>query len=329
MQDLFSNWTGRDDHEDGGLQWHHIIQDIEEDNSGKDRDKIALLGFCSDEGVRRNKGRVGAARGPEAIRRACANLPNHFPEGTLLFEAGDIHPEGKPLINAQEKLGERVAELLRDGYFPIVFGGGHEVAWGTYSGVVKVTPPAKAIGIINVDAHFDIRKPVDGPTSGTGFYQIAQERRAAGQDFHYLCLGIQPHANTQALFRRADEWNVEYFPAYVLEAHRLDPIFETVEAFLEKVDSIYLSIDMDAFDATYAPGVSAPNTLGLDPRHILPLLQEILYSQKVAAMDIAEVNPEYDIDGRTAKLAAALTFELLRAKIGDGEFLPKGPAPKR
>lgn len=320
MKDLFSNWTGRVDAEEGvgARRWHEIVQRVEDDvvSPNAAYAKIAFLGFCSDEGVRRNKGRAGAAMAPQAIRRACANLPDHFPKGTRLFEAGDIHPEGEPLEKAQEKLSNRVAKLFDDGYFPLVLGGGHEVAWGTFSGLRRALSDNQRLGIINIDAHFDIRQPVEGATSGTGFYQMAESSRQANRSFHYCCLGIQPYANTRTLFERADEWKVRYHTAAELTVADLYAVYQSLDEFMEGCDSLYLSLDMDAFDAAYAPGVSAPNAMGLVPHHCLPALRRIMRSGKVAAMDIAEVNPSFDIDGRTSKLAAVLIFELLGARFG-------------
>lgn len=320
MQDLFSNWTGREDAGEGdqGLRWHQIIRPIDEDHSEAvpDRFRIAILGFCSDEGVRRNKGRTGAAEAPAAIRRACAPLPDHFPGGTLLFEAGDVHPEGKPLEKAQEELSMRVKKLLDGNYFPLLFGGGHEIAWGVYGGLRDATPAGQSIGVINIDAHFDLRQPVHGATSGTSFYEIAEDCRRSGRGFHYLCLGIQRFSNTKALFERAGSLKVAYHLAEDLRRDNLPSLYREIDHFISERDVLYLTIDMDAFDATQAPGVSAPNALGLDPRIVVPLIRHIAKSGKVAVADIAEVNPRFDQDGRTAKLAAALAFELLGSLQG-------------
>lgn len=315
MQDLFSNWSGREDTGDGdqGLRWHQIIRPIDEDHSAEsaDRSKIAILGFCSDEGVRRNKGRTGAAEAPSVIRRACASLPDHFPAGTLLFEAGDIHPEGKPLEKAQEELSKKVENLLKGGYFPLLFGGGHEISWGTYGGLRDASPDDHSIGIINIDAHFDLREPVKGATSGTGFYQIAEDCRDRDRDFHYLCLGIQPFSNTKALFEEAESREVNFYEASGVHRNNLPALLREIDQFISQRDAVYLSIDMDAFDAAHAPGVSAPNVLGLDPRIVLPILRRIAGSEKLKVADIAEMNPRFDQDGRTARLAAALAFEVL------------------
>jgi formiminoglutamase len=92
-----------------------------------------IVGFGSDEGVRRNQGRIGAAPAPKELWRALAGLPaKALP---ALHDAGDVVCDDGDLDAAQDALGHVVAEILACGGRPLVFGGGHEVAWGTYSGL--------------------------------------------------------------------------------------------------------------------------------------------------------------------------------------------------
>ena len=124
------------------------------------------VGFPSDEGVRRNQGRIGAAGGPEALRRALGSLTD---PGVPLRDAGDV-PVGEDLEAGQKRLGAVVAAVLATGDLPIVLGGGHEVAYGSYLGWSSMAG-AEHWGVVNLDAHFDLR---DEPcsTSGTPFRQI-------------------------------------------------------------------------------------------------------------------------------------------------------------
>lgn len=69
---------------------------------------------------------------------------------------------------------------------------------------------------------------------------------------------------------------------------------------------MYLTIDLDGFSSAYAPGVSAPSPDGFDPVFIYKVLDFVLKSKKVISCDIAELNPDFDIDENTAFLAARL-----------------------
>ena len=79
-----------------------------------------------------------------------------------------------------------------------------------------------------------------------------------------------------------------------------------LHAFIERNDALYLTIDLDGFSSAYAPGVSAPSALGFSPAFAFKILNYLMQTQKVVAVDIAELNPRYDRDQCTAKLAAQI-----------------------
>ncbi|SEM15806.1 formiminoglutamase [Chitinophaga rupis] len=309
-------WTGRIDGTDPEvLRWHQRIQPVhllQLPSLKPGQQGIALLGFACDEGVRRNKGRAGAAQGAVALRKACANLPVHFNEQLLLLDAGDIVCADQNLEAAQGALSDAVQQLHAAGYTPILLGGGHEITYGHARGIYQSFPEQKT-GLINFDAHFDLRIPgEEGPSSGTGFWQLAQDCRLQEKPFHYLALGIQTHSNTQQLFRIARELGVQIIPAAVFHMQDLTSLQTTIAQFLQQVDKIYLTIDLDVFAAPFAPGVSATAYNGILPGGVfMECYRLILQSGKLAGLDIAELNPALDIDNRTAKLGAGLVFEAI------------------
>lgn len=311
-------WSGRTDAEDGpdGRRWHEVVRTIDLMGDAlpvleRGTKGCVLLGFACDEGVRRNKGRAGASGGPDAIRSALSGLPDHFAPGASLWDCGDITCEDGDPEGAREELSRLVTTVLDHGYFPLILGGGHEVAWGTFRGIVNSEKAFGTTGIINLDAHFDLRKlPEDGASSGTPFYQMALWHGAHDRAFNYFVAGIQKMSNTRALFTRAAELGAQYITA---EEIRNNPgaAIERLGHFIDRVDHLYLTVCLDVFNAAFAPGVSAPNPLGIQYQDVLRLLHLVRASEKMIAADIAEMNPLYDIDGRTARLSAALAFELL------------------
>lgn len=302
-----AQWTGRvDGSQASDLRWHQTMECIDvRDYSQSLAGQYVLLGFACDEGVRRNLGRVGASRGPTSICQALANLPVHHED--RLFDAGLIQCTNGNLEEAQVALCLAVAKIRELGGFPILLGGGHEITYGHYMGLRRASPGK--IGIINIDAHFDLREPIQGEaTSGTGFYQIAEQ--VGVDDFHYLALGIQRISNTRTLFTRAQQYGVTCIAQSEICDEWANRNREQLVLFFEKVDQVYLTIDLDAFAASIAPGVSAPAFQGIFPDASFWKLLELIYSQpKLIAMDLAEFNPLYDIDSRTARLAADLIFK--------------------
>ena len=80
---------------------------------------------------------------------------------------------------------------------------------------------------------------------------------------------------------------------------------------LKTSDLIYLSIDLDGFASAYAPGVSAPSPMGFQPDVALKVINYLVQSQKLVSTDLVELNPKYDLDNATARLAARLIYEVL------------------
>ncbi len=256
---------------------------------------FGLIGFACDEGVRRNNGRQGASGGPAAFRSVLKQTP--------FVDYGDVHCRNGDLETAQAELGNRVFETYQAGQMPIIIGGGHETAWGTFQGIRG----EGSLGIINLDAHFDLRPLIDDKlgSSGTPFSQIAN---AMGSKFDYLVLGIQPTSNADFLFEKARDLH-----AYHVLAERFESdAIAHINAMLERHERIYLSICLDVFASAYAPGVSAPQPFGITPIQALPILRRLAESGKVIALDIVELAPNYDPSGITARLAAGLLNEWIR-----------------
>ncbi len=270
---------------------------------------IALLGYACDEGVKRNQGRIGAENGPRAIRKQLGKLPNHLKADTTLFDVGTVH--GTNLEKTQELLSDKVSTLIQKGAFPILLGGGHDIAYATFNGIKAHLGNSKTIGIINFDAHFDLRSTENGANSGTPFYQIAQNCKKTESPFHYLCLGIREDANDTQLFKTAKDLEVKYILRDTFRIQFHTEINAWINAFINNVDAVYVTIDLDGFSSAYAPGVSAPSPMGFTPDVVLESLKTILSSGKLCALDIAELNPEYDIDDQTAKLAASLIHSVM------------------
>jgi formiminoglutamase len=321
-------WQGRIDSEDNfdAFRWHQWIEiiDLSKENLPRFDGKLgfAFIGFCCDEGIRRNKGRVGAANGPSAIRKEMSNLPCHFTKEVKLFDAGNVFCENNDLEKSQKCLASAVEKILSLNLFPIVLGGGHEVAFGHYMGIynfIKNENKNSSIGIINFDAHFDLRPYDSGPSSGTMFKQIADTCSKQDQKYSYMCIGIQKHSNTIDLFKTAQRLGVLYILAKDIAYGDDFGIMEQVDNFIKQNDSIYLTICSDAFASAYAPGVSATQSLGLDPEKSLKFIKYILRSNKVISFDIAEVSPRFDQDNQSANLAAVIIFSAVNvlAKIND------------
>lgn len=306
-------WVGREDAR--SLEYFfQIVEYLDLDkiaHTSQKLDGYAMLGFMSDEGVRRNLGRVGAKDGPDAFRQAFSKLPIH--QSINLYDAGNVRCVAGDLEEAQAELGARVCQLLQLGLQPLVVGGGHETAFGHYQGLHKFFQ-SKEVAILNFDAHFDLRdlkKPSWG-SSGTPFRQIYTLLSEQKQKFFYYCAGIQDQANTKSLFDFAKQAGVEY--RYAADINRAPYAMDFIEKVINSHENIYVSICLDVFNAAIAPGVSAPQPLGIEASYVVEALKLLQKSQKVVSMDIVELAPQFDVQSHTAKLAGSLFFNYCMVK---------------
>ncbi|MGF6991749.1 formimidoylglutamase [Paraburkholderia sp. GAS32] len=325
-------WSGRSDEGEPGDTrriFNQVVpfggarrrEDVLRAASCIESDATVIVGFGSDEGVRRNQGRVGAAHAPKELRRVLAGLPAKTSMATLA-DAGDVVCDDGDLEGAQTELANVVSDVFASGGRPLVFGGGHEVAWGTYSGLRLhqdrvdgaraeiVAAATRKLLIINFDAHFDLRQKRPA-NSGTPFDQIANDCAERGVPFNYACFGISDLGNTASLFAHAEELGVRYVLDVDMQEPQLPQRLDDLQQLLDSADDVYLTIDLDVLPAATAPGVSAPAALGAPLSVVEAMVQRVRASGKLRAADIAEYNPSLDQDKRTARAAARLAYRLL------------------
>ncbi|MBY7732189.1 formimidoylglutamase [Vibrio splendidus] len=328
-------WTGRNDLEDGalGTRVHHITKQVQSSDLSNELTDgaIALVGFASDVGVARNKGRVGAKQAPNLIRQALANMAWH--SDTHIADLGDIECNDGQLEVSQKQCASVIANALSTNKV-ITLGGGHEVAWASFQGLAEHLHKAEhlnkiqsehkpKIGIVNFDAHFDLREFESDiadvkPSSGTPFNQISDYCHKHQWQFRYACLGVSAASNTKALFNKADQLGVWYeHDRNMTQVNRVAQLVK-LQKFIADCDYLYLTIDLDVFPAATAPGVSAPAARGVSYEALAPFLEQIFkHSEKLIIADIAEYNPDYDVDGQTARLAARLCWDIASAMASD------------
>ena len=335
-----NRWTGRAEpfETTRACYWYQLAQPYEFDDAiPKAGQHIGLVGFACDQGVRRNQGRVGARAAPPLIRQAFAALPviaelqqrfdNQLP--TLLGDAGDIHCHdnddfaANTLEQAQVNYAAKVSQIIMQGGLPIGLGGGHAIAYGSFLGLWQALQQKNAtkdkdsqprIGIINFDAHLDIRQS-NVATSGTPFRQIAEHLNEQGQPFNYCCIGVSRFSNTAALFDRAEQLGVHIISDEDCTNKKWKKIATQITSFIDNVDIVYLTIDMDCLPSSVVPGVSAPAAYGIELSFVERAVKLILSSSKVKVADIAEINPTFDIDSRSCKVAARLLATIIEQHL--------------
>ncbi len=307
------HWTGRKSNPLLGKQyWYQAIElgNIHQITTTTiTKQCIGLFGYQCEEGVRRNFGRVGAVHAPQLIKEKLAKLAFHIKQPSVI-DFGDLLCLDQDMESCQKAFSTMITTALEHAVFPIGIGGGHDISYAHFMGIRNAlkNKERKKVGIINFDAHFDLRPIEDQSNSGTPFKQIIDELKKEEEKIDYMVLGIQSSSNTSSLFEIAQNENVMFVPSWACDVHskQINKIEAQLNQLLERNDFVYITIDMDGFSSAYAPGVSAPSPLGFDPKFVFHILQILFDSKKVIACDIAEMNPVFDQDHHTASLAARL-----------------------
>ena len=281
--------------------------------------RAILLGVADDRGVRLNGGRYGAADGPAKFRDYFGRLPAppQFGPDSIL-SAGD-------LVGAEhtDETHARLAEIivvLRE-RFPlarlVVVGGGHDHAYGEVLGLARWLALGQAharVAVVNVDAHADVRPHTGEPHSGTPFRRLLQDpsARLAGPSF--VEWGLQRAANAVAHleFLRVHGAQTVYWEDLPdTERAAGDALADALAALGATHSGVSLSVDLDAFPQSCAPGVSAPGVVGVPPGAVVRAAARFGALPNVTQLGLYELNPRFDVDGATARLTARIAWSYL------------------
>lgn len=259
------------------------------------RSTVAIVGLPTDVNSSHLR---GAARGPSAIRRALWSGASHLTTELgvdlaargALVDRGDLRLREHPSDRA--RIEDAVRLILRAGEKPLLLGGDHSVTYPILRAVALERGP---VSILHFDAHPDLYDHYEG------------------NRFSHAC----PFARImeEGLAKRLVQVGVRTVNAHQAEqAKRFGVTLVTMRALARRVavpipaGPLYISIDLDAIDPAFAPGVAHREPGGLSVRDILKVLHSV--RGPVVGADIVELRPASDLDEVTAVVAAKLAKEL-------------------
>ena len=284
--------------------------------------RIALIGLPDDNGVRLNDGRPGAALGPAALRGALACYGTPFDSATGLalqtrvFDAGDVAPaegEGEEALHAtHERVTEALAAVHDLGLVPVCIGGGHDL---TFPAVRALSNhDGRPVGGVNVDPHLDVR---DSAGSGMPYRRLIDEGCLEPTRFVEHSAGRFTNSEAHAAWLRLKGATITTIDEVL--ADEAAAIEASLAAALPRSAGdapAFLSIDLDAIDASQAPGVCSPCPMGLSVAHVVEMTRRAGAHSGVRHLDLMELCPPHDEDGRTARVAALLVLTFVAALGG-------------
>ena len=293
------------------------------------RPAVCLIGVPVDAGGNR----PGSADGPLALRSA--GIADAIPNA---IDTGDIQVPEQPradtaegrleqVVKVAEVLKQRVIELVDQGDIPLVMGGDHAISAGSMAGVVESfrkagnPPPA----LLWIDAHADLNTHETSPSgnahgmsaaalTGHPVDALGNVVGATGQFDPGRCAFIGQRELDPGELAILERGVSVYVPGEECRAEDMGSIMDRVLAQIAPDGQpICVSFDIDVVDPPHAPGVDTAVPGGLHPDVVRTIMHRIRDHGGLVAMDLVEVNPPYDQDGRTARIATELAAEAWHA----------------
>jgi formiminoglutamase len=270
--------------------------------------RVVLLGCPQDEGVRRNRGRPGAALAPREIRRELYRLsaPQALADGELL-DAGDLRI-GPTLEETHLRQRSVMKQLLAEGKSVVVLGGGNDISYPDAAALAEV---CTALLAFNVDSHFDVRE-ASRCNSGTPYRQLLEDGLLEPANLYQM--GHKPGANSPEYARYLERHNVPVYSFDEIERRGAEEVFASILGRRRDAQAVFWGFDMDAVRASDAPGVSAAYPVGFTAVETCRIATLAGRERRTRVFEISECNPARDIDGRTARLAAMMIVAYLEGR---------------
>ncbi|MBI1794263.1 MAG: arginase [Chloroflexi bacterium] len=299
--------------------------------------KIDIIGVPIDLGADRR----GVDMGPSAIRYAHlqkkleelgCDVEDHGNIEAPIAEMCSINEPRLKYIDCIVPMSRRaagaVATSIQAGHFPLVLGGDHSLSIGSIRGAAK----HKKLGLIWIDAHADFNTAETTPSGnihgmplaalcGMGDARLTQlwdEPLPVVDPKRVTVIGardLDPGEKVNLLEAGVMVMGMEQIDRFGMAA----VMEKAIERVSRDTDGIYLSFDMDAMDPRHAPGVGTPVPAGLTQREAHMACEMIAETEKLAGMDIVEVNPVLDIQNQTAILAVEFVLSALGKRIWNGD----------
>ena len=277
-------------------------------------DKASLVGVPWDWST---GGDPGARHAPSLIIRSILSLPPHAPGGSSIpckpRVLGEVAVAGGDWERTASRIRRVTSELLGSQRFTLFVGGDHSIT----GPILEALLEEGHVGLLMLDAHYDLRSVDEGVTSGSWLWRVAQKTAMAGApQLSVAIVGVADYANPGYLAERAERLGFRVIPASMLWEGP-GPALEAVDWLAEAgADRYYITIDMDHIAEAYAPGVNSPSPLGVQPWVTARILDYAARKLAPRGADIVEVVPLKDRGGATVRLAALLGARLIGGVLG-------------
>ncbi|MET3696821.1 formiminoglutamase [Bacillus oleivorans] len=307
-----------DTHEPKVNEW---IQTLEPDGSEIDWDQIdvCLLGVPLS---RSSISASAASENPDAIRRAWKYFTTYNLDVDVdltelrVVDLGDVRQHVTDISVCHTNIKEAMLSMQKyhPQVFPLSIGGDHSITAQLVKGW-KEAHPEERIGILQLDTHFDLRDLSDnGPSNGTPIRNLIESGTILGADVYNI--GLHGFFNAKSLKEYADKMGVHYTTLRKARRMGVENAVEQALAELEqKVDTIYLTVDMDVLDIGIAPGAPASAPGGMRTDELFEAVYVAGQNEKVKAMDLVCLDPFKDAGEATVKAGVHVMLSFLSGLV--------------
>ncbi len=282
-----------------------------------DRVQGIILGVADDRGVRLEGGRAGAADGPARFRDYFGRLsaPQDLPAGAIL-QAGDLMP-AEHTAETHARLAE-VIGVLRE-RFPrarlVVVGGGFDHAYGAVLGLARGLPgPDATVGVLQVDARPQVRPFTGEPHSASATRRLLSEPAAHVTPSSLALWGLQRAYCASAHWQYLQQLGVAMWSqAQIPDGDQAagQQLIGVLQGLASSTGAMALSLNLHAFSQGVAPGVSSPSPVGVPLPAVVAIAAHLSTLNVPTQLGIYELNPRFDQDGATARVAARVAWSYL------------------
>ena len=269
--------------------------------------EVALLGAPMEAGSV-TPGRCDLA--PAAIRRALRRFSTYDVEagqeiGVSIRDAGDVPVQGLSPADGFEPIRAAVeAETRRHG-LTLLLGGNNAV---TRPAAHALGVPLEKVGLITLDAHFDMRDTDQGPMNGNPVRCLIED----GLPGWNICqIGLAPFANTAEMHRDALAAGVAVFTAADCHARGMLTIVEEALARLAHKEMLFVDFDIDVIDRSQLPGAPGARPGGLPVRDFFAAARRLAAEPRLRLADLTEFDPSLDVSDIAALTAGRWVCEML------------------
>ncbi|WP_210520893.1 arginase family protein [Hymenobacter terricola] len=292
-----------------------FLRDLIRPAAGLPEADVCLVGLPLDFGTVLEGGRAGAAGAPHAIRRELRryhktyNLEHDISLDQLrIADAGNLDLRHADHARNHAHIREQLAKLLRQYPRVVVLGGSHDGTYSTVRGLFDAGD-GQAVGGINLDAHADVKDKPGIISSGTPFGKLLREGFLAGPRFTEI--GLHSNLNTKEDIDFLNRQEAYIVPLAHVQQDGMALYLGRALSRATQGGPAFVSFDIDGCAEAFAPAVSAPSADGFTPRQAVEAAFLAGQNEAVRLFEVVELNPHYDRDNQTARLAATIVTAFL------------------